>query len=255
MATRQDLKVYCISIFEPVGFQTWFQYVSVLGKRTQKKFQHWPWRQDIFVHGNVGREALPYLHCYKRYQNQLEDLELPESLIQSWQHLTVQLLMARNSALRSMRAMIRPYPTLSNPFYHIQKIPEGDSQLLQPVLWILNHFRMFSIVFLILSGVCVFYSLGNGKMPGADGAWIATRSLRCENFAAEKRRCRPVGYLCTTFGKTVSSQIPPEWTPAVLSIVSHRTWPMLEEKTSNTATWPILDLLDDFWGVPHSTKA
>ena len=122
MATRQDLKVYCISIFEPVGFQTWFQYVSVLGKRTQKKFQHWPWRQDIFVHGNVGREALPYLHCYKRYQNQLEDLELPESLIQSWQHLTVQLLMARNSALRSMRAMIRPYPTLSNPFYHIQKV-------------------------------------------------------------------------------------------------------------------------------------
>ena len=92
-------------------------------------------------------------------------------------------------------------------------------------------------------------------MPGADGVWIATRSLRCENFAAEKRRCRPVGYLCTTFGKTVSSQIPPEWTPAVLSIVSHRTWPMLEEKTSNTATWPILDLLDDFWGVPHSTKA
>ena len=89
-------------------------------------------------------------------------------------------------------------------------------------------------------------------MPGADGAWIATRSLRCENFAAEKRRCRPVGYLCTTFGKT---QIPPEWTPAVLSIVSHRTWPMLEEKTSNTATWPILDLLDDFLGVPHSTKA
>ena len=24
---------------------------------------------------------------------------------------------------------------------------------------------------------------------------------------------------------------------------------MLEEKTSNTATWPILDLLDDFGGV------
>ena len=65
-------------------------------------------------------------------------MELPESLIQSWQHLTVQLLMARNSAaavaISSVRMSVEIHgydPTIS------QKIP-GDSQL--QLLWNFDDF-------------------------------------------------------------------------------------------------------------------
>ena len=72
MATRQDLKVYCISISEPVGFQTWFQYVSVLGKRTQKKFSTLAMEAGYFCAWKCWARGLAIsslLQSQSRYQN------------------------------------------------------------------------------------------------------------------------------------------------------------------------------------------